>query len=73
MLGSDGFFKAERNMTKDESDEEGVEQDGEDSSVVVDDDAEGVSMVKVGTTTGWVGDGLMVSLSEVAVMSICNR
>jgi hypothetical protein len=46
-------------MTKDEFDEDGVGQDDEESSVVVDEDAEGMSIVKVGAASGFV-DGLIV-------------
>jgi len=68
VFGTDGFFKAGRSMTKDEFDEEGVEQDDGESSVVAVEDAEGVSIVKVGTM--FAEDAFIVSLSEREAASI---
>jgi len=69
VFGADGFFKAGRSMTKDEFDEEGVEQDGE-SSVVAAEDAEGVSIVKAGTMFTFAEDAFIVSQSEREAASI---
>ena len=73
VFGTEGFFKAGRNMTKDEFDEEGVEQEEEESSVVAVDDAEGVFIVNVGTVFAFAEDRIMVSLSEGEDTSISRR
>jgi len=69
-FGTDGFFKAGRSMTKDEFDEEGVEQDDGESSVVAAEDAEGVSIVKAGTMFRFAEDAFIVSQSEREAASI---
>jgi len=66
-FGTDGFFKEGRSITKDEFDEEGVEQDDDESSVVATEDAEGVSIVKAGA---FAEDAFIVSQSEREAASI---